>query len=217
MPKRNRTWPFGLTFSGLLLKGKHREMAQAHYELTGDDLELEELRIEHGENSFEYRAKNAEILLNSANAEQFSEKRKLELEMDMQQDKTTDEYRLLELRMKFLNGEISDNAYAKEIATMNNEPWITYINCELDESEAGVGFSFEFDWNDAFISKLKQNGYEGVSDEDIVEKWYADLAKAVALEHIERSEFVDEVDEHIMQSNSLTQSTDLDDGRKEYK
>ena len=60
-----------------------------------------------------------------------------------------------------------------EISKKNsNEPWVQVIGEHVDPKQ---GIRIELDWNDAFVEYLKQNGYTGVNDETIVQKWLAQL------------------------------------------
>lgn len=43
-----------------------------------------------------------------------------------------------------------------------------------------MGLSMELDWNDEFVMFLRQNGYTGSSDEDIVQQWLSVIAKQQA-------------------------------------
>lgn len=42
------------------------------------------------------------------------------------------------------------------------------------------GIKIELDWNDAFIKHLRENGFDGVDDDAVVQKYIAILAKQVA-------------------------------------
>lgn len=76
-------------------------------------------------------------------------------------------------------------AEKKRIATENGEPYINVIQLEIDQDQKGVG-SFELDWNVYFISYLRKNGYEGKTDEQIVDRWFTDLCRNVVLETYEQ-------------------------------
>ena len=65
----------------------------------------------------------------------------------------------------------------KERATAKGEPWVAVLDTHVNKDNIKNGF-FELDWNDPFIVQLKQAGYgyEGDPDEEIVDRWFRDLA-----------------------------------------
>jgi len=65
----------------------------------------------------------------------------------------------------------------KARATARGEPWVAVLNTHINKENVRNGF-FELDWNDLFVVQLKQAGYgfEGDPDEEIVDRWFRDLA-----------------------------------------
>jgi hypothetical protein len=65
----------------------------------------------------------------------------------------------------------------KERATAKGEAWVAVLDTHVNKENIRNGF-FELDWNDEFIVQLKQAGYgfEGDPDEEIVDRWFRDLA-----------------------------------------
>lgn len=65
----------------------------------------------------------------------------------------------------------------KERATALGEPWVAVLDTHVNKDNVRNGF-FELDWNDIFILQLKQAGYgfEGDPDEEIVDRWFRELA-----------------------------------------
>ena len=68
----------------------------------------------------------------------------------------------------------------KERATAKNEPWVAVLDTHVNKENVRNGF-FELDWNDLFVLQLKQAGYgfDGDPDEEIVDRWFRDLARNV--------------------------------------
>ena len=68
----------------------------------------------------------------------------------------------------------------KERATAKGEPWVAVLDTHVNKDNIRNGF-FELDWNPEFVVKLKQEGYgfEGDPDEEIVDRWFKDLARNV--------------------------------------
>ena len=65
----------------------------------------------------------------------------------------------------------------KDRATARGEPYVTVIDTHVNKDNVRNGF-FELDWNDQFIVQLKQAGYgyDGDPDEEVVDRWFRDLA-----------------------------------------
>ena len=56
---------------------------------------------------------------------------------------------------------------------------------------------------------MKENGYTGKEDEDLVDTWFNDIARNIVFE-------ANQADKAIVEAPTTTKSTKLDDGRKEY-
>ena len=69
----------------------------------------------------------------------------------------------------------------KELATAAGEPWVQVLSMEIDPDNPGAG-AFELDWNDIFVARLIKNGYQGKTDQDIVDNWFQDVCRNVVLE-----------------------------------
>jgi hypothetical protein len=86
----------------------------------------------------------------------------------------------------------------KELATERGEPWVTVLGMELNEGSLEQG-AFELDWNDLFVAKLVRAGYQGKTDNDIVDNWFQDVCRNVVLESYEKEQAmgnVENIDEH---------------------
>ena len=66
----------------------------------------------------------------------------------------------------------------KERATARGEPWVDVLETHVNKDNIRNGF-FELDWNQEFITQLKQAGYgfDGDPEEEIVDRWFRDLAR----------------------------------------
>ena len=86
----------------------------------------------------------------------------------------------------------------KELATEAGEPWVSVLGMELDGGSLDRG-AFELDWNDFFVAKLVRAGYQGKTDNDIVDNWFQDVCRNVVLESYEQEQAqrnVENIDEH---------------------
>lgn len=66
----------------------------------------------------------------------------------------------------------------KEAATAKKEPWVAVLNTHVNPDSPRNGF-FELDWNEYFVLMLRNNGYTGVTEEEIVDQWFSDLCREV--------------------------------------
>ncbi len=82
------------------------------------------------------------------------------------------------LDVDLLHGKITELQYAKEKATLQEEPWIGVVDQGFDPDKGINGIYFEFDWNESWIVYLRMNGYMGASDEQVVDQWFADVCRA---------------------------------------
>ena len=84
---------------------------------------------------------------------------------------------LYNLETKLSSGKIGKGEYDKEILTLEGKPYIAITNIEFDP-ENGIGM--EFDWNEYFIEELKESGFKGNSDQDLVDDWFNSFSAMVA-------------------------------------
>lgn len=66
----------------------------------------------------------------------------------------------------------------KERATARGEAWVDVLQTHVNKDNIRNGF-FELDWNNEFVTQLKQAGYGFDEDpeEEIVDRWFRDLAR----------------------------------------
>lgn len=69
----------------------------------------------------------------------------------------------------------------KEIATEKKEPWVAVLDTHVNQDNIRNGF-FELDWNEYFVLQLRSAGYQGESDEAIVDQWFSELCRNVGAE-----------------------------------
>lgn len=71
----------------------------------------------------------------------------------------------------------------KERATAKGEPYVAVLDTHVNKDNIRNGF-FELDWNEEFILELKRAGYgfDGDPEEEIVDRWFRDLARNVLAE-----------------------------------
>jgi organic radical activating enzyme len=69
----------------------------------------------------------------------------------------------------------------KEKKSKSEEPWVKVIKLHVQPENPKNGF-FELDWNDEFVNMLKQSGYQGESQEEVVDRWFQTLCRTVGNE-----------------------------------
>ena len=66
----------------------------------------------------------------------------------------------------------------KKKGAKSKEPWVKVLNMNVNPDNPRNGF-FELDWNDAFVENLKGHGYQGNSQEEIVDRWFQTLCNTI--------------------------------------
>ena len=69
----------------------------------------------------------------------------------------------------------------KEIATEKKESYIAVLDTKVNKENVRNGF-FELDWNEYFVVELRLAGYNGDSEESIVDQWFQDLCRNIGNE-----------------------------------
>lgn len=69
----------------------------------------------------------------------------------------------------------------KELATEKKEPYVAVLDTHVNKDNIRNGF-LELDWNEYFIVQLKSAGYNGDTDEAIVDQWFQELCRNIGAE-----------------------------------
>lgn len=69
----------------------------------------------------------------------------------------------------------------KDKATSKGEPWVKVMEIEMNPDNPGEGY-FELDWNQPFVDKLRNAGYTGNNDEEIIDLWFTSLCRNIGAE-----------------------------------
>jgi hypothetical protein len=78
---------------------------------------------------------------------------------------------------------IFGNKQNTETPKPDHEPRIEVVKLHLPNPNNPTNGYFELDWNDAFIVKLRDSGYNGKTDEEVVEQWFNDLCRGIISEN----------------------------------
>jgi len=96
----------------------------------------------------------------------------------------------------------------KERAEELGEPYIAVISVDLDPDNIGNG-SFELDWNDKFIANLVRAGYQGKTDQQLIDQWFNGICRNIINETFAQ--------EQADPDNRLINKRDLGSGRSEIR
>jgi len=73
---------------------------------------------------------------------------------------------------------VSPQQLEKQKATAANEPWVGILRMDIDPENISDG-AFELDWNETFIARLVKAGYQGKTDQDLVDQWFQTVCENV--------------------------------------
>jgi len=94
----------------------------------------------------------------------------------------------------------------KALADKNKEPYINILSMDVNPENLSEG-SFELDWNDVFIARLMKAGYQGKTDQDLVDQWFQNICRNVVMETYQQ--------EQAMNPGMRTTKKDIGGGKSE--
>lgn len=206
--------PFGILPGHWGLAGKTREVAKAEYELEGYELEERLLEIREDEMSEDdYDLKLLALKLKHGKVTRSEYERGL---VDLIED--PDSKAMAEAELNFREGKIGDTEYQKVCATIKGEPWVTVLNMDFATGNSLEG-SFELDWNEQFVDKLKSEGYAGPTPDIIVNQWFMEVCRNVAMEEFDGTgDFTADSEANLEAMKRWSVDVDVhQNGRKGYK
>lgn len=171
MSRKTPFIPFGWLPGHWGLKGKTKDRAKAEYELAGYDLAIALAVLDSStEEEFELSKTNLDF-----SYDLISEREYEYAVAKFIEDETDREIQLLKLDYQYT--DMKDLEYDKRLATLKKESWVSVIDLNVRE-ETG---NFELDWNDTFVAELKEVGFNGITDEDVVNSWFSRICRDIAL------------------------------------
>jgi len=138
--------------------------------------------------------------------------KKPEIQPELLVEQSTKETKTKKPRVKKTK-PVAPELTAKEKATMAGEPYINILKIDVDPNNINNG-AFELDWNDKFVINLIKAGYKlrpDDADADIVDRWFTQVCRNVALEVYEQQQ----ADPDNRNQMRVIQTKDLGDGRSE--
>ena len=172
--------PFNWMPGSFGLKGRTRDIAQAEYELTGYELERRLLDIKKDDlepDNYKKTIYDLELKYDKISRDTYNYRL-----VDLIKDEKQKELALLELDHRA--GQVGELEYTKQLATLKGEPWVNVVNMDFTKKSALEG-SFELDWNVHFVEKLKAEGYTGPTPDNIVNQWFMELCRNIAMEEFD--------------------------------
>ena len=119
--------------------------------------------------------------------------------------------------MDLKEGKINETQYAKQHATLKNEPWVTVLQLGFGGDKSLEG-NFELDWNDQFVDHLKASGYNGSTPDLIVNEWFMTVCKNIALEEFDGTgDFAADAEANMEAVRRWGSTESYTDNRKGYK
>lgn len=208
--------PFGTLPGHWGLAGKTREIAKAEYELSGTALKRKLLEINKDDMSPDvFSRKVWDLDLEAGNITQLQYSRNLASLIKDEKQRT-----LATLELDYQEGKVTDREYEKQLATLNGEPWVTVLGLDFNTGKSLEG-SIELDWNEFFVEKLKAEGYTGPTPDNIVNQWFMELCRNIAMEEFDGTgDFAADSEanlEAFKRWNSPQQSESLEKGRRGYR
>ena len=201
--------PFGLMPGHWGLKGKTRARAQAEYELEGLDLDLKlveldypdpiEREVKQWETQFRYgKIDELEKDTKIAQAKFKEQPDQLEVELTkielhhnkitpLEYDRKVAHFKFAKdskdlerelVEIEFKHHQIERPEYERKLADIAQEPWVAMPELSWDPADPSRSF-FRLDYNDHFVEFLRINGYQGTTEEIIVEGWLNDICRSV--------------------------------------
>lgn len=206
MSKKKHMVPFKWLPASWGLTGKMRDVAQAEYELEGEELERRLVDI-NLQGLDEKRVQLAKLELdrkyNKITDEQL-DRSKVELNIEGKDAKAL-ELAMLDLDKKY--GKITESEYENKKATAIDEPFVRVARIITDPNDPAFG-GIILDWNKAFVVHLESHGYGPYpTDEETVNEWFNELCKNIALEAFDgQGDFSEKVDEAMQAPTRRMQS-----------
>ena len=205
--------PFGWLPGHWGLAGKTREIAKAEYELSGFSLQKRLLELRRDElDEDDYARKLIDLELKFGEIDEETHFRKMASLIKDEKVRA-----LAELELDFRQGKIKEIDYSKKVATLKGEPWVTVLNMDFSGKNSLEG-SFELDWNEHFVEKLKAEGYTGPTPDNIVNQWFMEVCRNVAMEEFDGTgDFTADSEANLEAVKRWSGKESFPEGRKGYR
>ena len=195
--RKKRLIPLFLLPSYWFLNKKEKKIKYIEYYYSGKEKDLMLCDLLYNDNELIKKLKILEIQKKYSEISDYDfeiKKLNILLEHNMIESEKYDKY-INDVNLKF--NKISNKEYKKINHNLKKLPWFD-ISSELIIAENGdINISLEFDWNEYFIEYLKDIGYKGSNEREIIDKWFYDLISSSVEEENE------EIDENFFNKNRI--------------
>lgn len=91
------------------------------------------------------------------------------------------EYDIQKLQIRYDYGEVEHDEFCKELANLKQE---SYVKVDVNYNpKLNTSPFIEVDWNDVFINEIKDAGFNGANDEEIISAWIDAICVQIAAEN----------------------------------
>lgn len=146
------------------LRGRMLEHAKIDYEIDNEmERAIAHLKVDYDGLDLEHRILDVKLRYEAITQTQYDDAK-----IDLVEDES--EKAMLTLEVLRERGEITEREYQRELHTRMEEPWfvfdVNYVSGEL---------FMDSDWNAPFIDLLKEIGYKGADDDEIIQRYIQDM------------------------------------------
>jgi hypothetical protein len=177
--KKNKLIPFSWMPASWGLRGPAFAEAEAAYYCDGEELDRQLAQIRFSENE----TKLAEEVLRLDH--KYGKLNEYEFDLQMTQLKFPEGSRDLELAyldLDLKHARVTEMGYQKDRATLLDEPWVGILESGFDPDKGVSGLYFTLDWNPQWIAKLAANGYNGQTEQQIIDMWFAEVCRSQGMD-----------------------------------
>lgn len=171
-----RLLPFWIWPGHWGLSGSTKERAKIEYENASDPYQSE---LALAQMDLKGLALQRQLLEVERKYSKINEKDYLYSKAALVEDETEKKLNMLALDHEY--GVLNETEYEKQSATIRKEPWVKVVHFGVTGSDVKQG-DFELDWNEYFIKQLEDQGYLGRSEDEVIQQWFHEVCKNVALD-----------------------------------
>lgn len=95
---------------------------------------------------------------------------------------------LEKLNIELKHQLITQQQYNRNKADLLNEPYVEVVKIGLVDGKSDNGY-VELDWNNKFIDMLHREGFKGMSDDEMVNKWFNQLCRTVLMQELNDQDY----------------------------
>lgn len=175
--------PFHLMPGSWGLKGRTREIAEAEYYFEGSELEKKLVDITESD-LLQAELLKLDIALRYDELTQVqhnTQKCAVLMQIIDRDMKDGDDKELAKLDLRLEYEEITATQHARAVADIKKEPYVNVVDIGVNPDGAATGY-LELDWNDEFVAMLQENGYTGLDDNAIVNKWFNNVCRTILIQ-----------------------------------